>query len=259
MEEMRMKSKLLMVFMAAMLLAGWATGNAWGLFAEMHANYGTITVDGDPYEWQGVNLVDPEPLLIPGDEGQMGLSIHFAFNESYFYILVLETGNSLTEMEAPSIADYTNLTLNTGPWFYDGVSFWMDMDNNNDGKFDFNPWFGFSSVGQKGLMAARVNNVTDVLENRALLNAQCATSGTFAQHNRLIEARIAWADLQVWVDAEAGGHHETNFGCEPMIAENGFIQRFIGGTTVPSGDDAHSIDIHHCRFIPVELSFFAAE
>ena len=231
----------------------------------IHANIGHIEIDGDAGEWPSVNMYDPDPLVIPSGADQMGISMHFAWDGDFFYLLIRETGNAPEAMEAEAVSDYTTLTDDTAPWFYDGVAFWMDLDNSNDREFDFNLWLGFSSTGQTGLIAARVNNVPEVLENRTLQHAQSATAGSFVEHNRLIEARIKWTDLQAWVDPDrlptSGlGHMGYSFGCEPMIAENGYRkQRFIGGSTLPSGADENSIDITNCGFIPVELSSFTVD
>src|SRR5262245_14913603 len=92
----------------------------------VHANMGTPIIDGSATEWPSINQLDPDPLYLLAGAGQMGLSMHFAWDLEYFYMLIRETGDAPLAKEAPA-ADYTTLSPTGGPLNYDGVAFWMDL------------------------------------------------------------------------------------------------------------------------------------
>jgi hypothetical protein len=63
---------------------------------------------------------------------------------------------------------------------------------------DYQPWFGFSSSGRTDLIFGRLND-DSTMNLDGVQNARC-DRGTFAQHNRVIEIALPWADMAATVD-----------------------------------------------------------
>jgi hypothetical protein len=211
----------------------------------------TITVDGNASDW--ASLASGVMSLNTGGRGTLTCNVRFAWNSSYLYLLAQESSTDTTQTEAANGTVYEA----TGPWSFDTVAFFMDLDNSNDNEQaarDFNPWFGFSSAGRTDLRTARINDLAALSSTLPFAGASVATAGTFAGHNRTIEARISWADLASTVNTarQPGGNLLTavaagyRFGCEPCLVDDIYDrQSFIGGSqyTIPSGVDANSRDL----------------
>jgi len=195
-------------------------------------------------------------------DNNLGANIRYAWDYTNLYILVAENTSLVTstnEVEAPDEDSYE-----AGPWSFDGAGFWVDLSNTcgltNHGveivkaNADFQPWFGFSSASVPGLEFARANNST-TMDMAGLANARVFTSGTFAAHNRKIEAAIEWADIasDVATNQQPGGNIAAalapglKIGCEPLLINNYWNgQSFIGAGNQwnpPSGADTNSVDI----------------
>jgi hypothetical protein len=220
----------------------------------------TITVDGNASDWSttastAIHMTNANP---PGTDSPMQADLRFAWDLNYFYVLIQEGGTATTQNEAPGAAQYAVIGGSTGPWFYDGLSLWISLDVSSQSQaalYGFNPWLGFSSLGQTDLFCARVNQVIadsgTTLDTASLVGAAIATGGTFANHNRLIEARFKWSSLAGTVETTrqpAGGllasiHAGTLIGVQPLMIQKDYSgQYFLNGTggTAPSGWDAAS-------------------
>jgi hypothetical protein len=221
-----------------------------------------IKVDGNPDEWANVSSeVITMDTQGRGTNGTMAVDIKYAWDATNLYVLVKENTEQYAarlQQEASDGTSYQN-----GPWLVDTIAFWLDLDNDagtlRDGSIvsepnaDFQPWFGFSSSARTDLMYARVNNSGD-MNLDGLANARVATGGTFAQHNRVVEAAIAWADLAAAVDPsrQPGGDITKaiasgfTFGCEPLLIYNDYnAQAFVGPDQWNPGNgvDSYSRDI----------------
>jgi hypothetical protein len=242
------------------------------------AAHRTITVDGNASDWDPtasvpVHMTNANP---PGTDSPMQIDLRYAWDATYLYLLVQESGNATTQNEAPGAAQYAVVGPSTGPWYYDGISLWISFDVSNQSQaalYGFNPWLGFSSAGQTDLVCARINQVINdggaTLDATSLVGASVATGGTFANHNRVIEARFLWSSLAGAVDSArqpAGGLVSAvaagfSIGAQPlMIQKDSSGQYFLNGTggTPPSGWDASSRNILLSSVVPVELSGFEA-
>jgi mannose-6-phosphate isomerase-like protein (cupin superfamily) len=236
----------------------------------LRAPRAAITVDGSAADWAGLRA---DVLPITCGAGKLAAEIRYAWDQDHLYILIRETPGDTTREEAENAAGY----LDT-PSGYDGVSFFLDVDNWNapysiydnaplyieDDNADFNPWFGFSSTSRSDLFCARSNKYwthlagpdayrTYAYGNQEMLkHSAVATSGSQSGHSRVIEAAIRWSDIEAGVDAKRlrGGfpaiRSGLRIGCEPLLIDDGTgNQRFLNGdrTARPNGRDAHSRDI----------------
>ena len=216
-----------------------------------------ITIDGSVSDWAALTSTRMH-IDFAGSTtgGKLSADIRFAWDANFLYLLVQETTNPTTQTasnEAPN-----GILYNSGPYSFDGISFWVDLDNSNDnrsgnGVQDFNPWFGFSSAGGTDLLIARMNDSAS-LTAAPLTNAQFKAGGTFASHNRVIECKIKWTDLasNINTSRQPSGNllgaiaKGFSFGCDPLIIDNNYNkQTYIGGGhyTVPTGADANSRDV----------------
>ncbi len=229
----------------------------------VHAAYSpNILIDGKTNDWAdlpgGVITMDTQGR---GTNGTMAVDIQYAWDPTNLYLLITENTSKYTARLQQEAADGT--AYQAGPWSVDTIAFWLDLGNDagtlKDGSIvtepnaDFQPWFGFSSGARTDLMYARVNNSGN-MNMDGLANARVATGGAFAQHDRVIEVAIPWADMAGAVDPtrQPGGDLTKaitpgfTFGCEPLLIYYDYnSQAFIGPDqwNAPSGVDAYSIDI----------------
>ena len=224
---------------------------------------GKIHVDGQAGDWASL----PSDVVSMntqgrGTNGTLAVDIKYAWDYTNFFVLVKENTNQFVAtaaQEGTSASDYQ-----TQPWSRDTIAFWMDLDNNCgstngsggmvvENNADFQPWFGFSSTGRTDLMYARQDD-SGTMNLGGLANAQVATAGTFALHNRTIEIAMKWADIASSVDParQPGGDIATAiapgfiFGCEPLlICVDYNAQAFIGTNQWSPGNgiDSDSRDI----------------
>ena len=232
----------------------------------VNAPYANITIDGNPKVWAALPCsVVSMNTQGRGTNGTLAVDIKYAWDYTNLYVLCMENTNqyvATAAQEATSASDYQNQ-----PWLRDTIAFWMDLTNGcglPDGSgvqgevvtknnADFQPWFGFSSADRTDLIYARQDD-SGSMNLGGLANCQVATSGTFALHNRVVEAAIKWADIAASVDParQPGGNIATaigpgyTFGCEPLLIlvdYNG--QSFIGPNQWSPGNgiDIYSRDI----------------
>ncbi len=229
-----------------------------------------LAVDGNPADWadlgSGVITMDTQGR---GTNGAMAVDIQYAWDTNSLYILVTENTQKYTASAQQEGADAE--AYQSGPWSLDTIAFWIDLDNNagtvvdgvtiKEANADFQPWFGFSSSGRTDLIYARMNN-SDSLNLDALANAQVATGGTFAQHNRAIEVALRWADLAAAIDvSRQPGENLLSaiapgfvFGSEPLLIYYDYnSQAFLGPDqwNAPNGVDTNSVDIKLMAAVPV--------
>ena len=189
--------------------------------------------------------------------GKLAVDIQYAWNQDFLYLLVRENSNSTDSIqdEAPDAATYFDTGPN-GPWNFDSIAFWMDLDNSNDNEVqrDFQPWFGFSSTRRKDLVFSRINNNDREGRIEPFENALIATGGTFAKRSRVIEVALKWSDLAKTIDVQRQPngdivnaiHSGYTFGSEPLLVDNIWDgQAFLGPDqwVAPSGTDEYSRDI----------------
>ena len=119
----------------------------------LRAHRATITVDGGSADWSGLKA---DVLKIACGAAKLAAEIRYAWSQDYLYVLISETRGDTTRKEAEDADSYLKM-----PWDYDGISFFMDVDNRSlhveGDNADFNPWFGFSSKGRSDLFCARSN------------------------------------------------------------------------------------------------------
>ena len=237
------------------------------------APYATISVDGDPSDWDGLNCTtisqdsscvgythtfDPnDPDYPPTFHAELAHDIRFAWDDDYLYILVEQTAADYRAEEPNSFDAY-----NAAVWNFDAVSFNCDLDNSNDSSQfgDCMLNYAYSSTGRSDLYSYNRNgNGFGTQEPELIPNGSVATSGTQAASNRVIEAAIRWSDLASSVDTS----HQPDgdllaaigegfiFGCEPLIWDFGWHGSTyrncfpdVGGHyNPPSGGDEFSTDI----------------
>ncbi len=225
-------------------------------FAIIDADFASgITIDGDAGDW--ANLKSGGISMDTQGRGKLAVDIQYAWNQNYLYLLVRENSKSTDSVqdEAPNGTSYFD-TGSNGPWNFDSIGFWMDLDNSNDNEAqrDFQPWFGFSSAGRKDLVFSRINNSDREGRIEPFENALIATGGTFAKHSRIIEVALKWSDLAKTIDVQRQPngdlvnaiHNGYTFGSEPLLVDNIWDgQAFLGPDqwVAPSGTDEYSRDI----------------
>jgi len=221
----------------------------------------TITVDGNKSDWSGLKA---DVLEITCGAGKLSAEVRYAWNQDYLYILIHEKQGDTTRKEAEDAGSY----LNT-PSSYDGISFFIDVDNRPLSivydNSDFNPWFGFSSTGRSDLFCARSNKYWPHLSGQdayrtyesgnqeMLKNSTVATSGSQSDNSRVIEVAIRWSDIEANVEVKRlrGNNFPTikpglRIGSEPLLLDDeASNQRFLNGsrTARPNGRDTNSRDI----------------
>ena len=252
----------------------WSPGNGVDIYSrdirlvsgarQVAAAYGSkMTIDGQASDWAALpSTVVSMNTQGRGTNGTLAVDIRYAWNYTNFYVLVKENTNQFVATKAQEATDASD--YQTQPWLRDTIAFWMDLDNNNgmtnsnggiifENNADFQPWFGFSSAGRTDLIYARQND-SGSANLGGLANAQVATAGTFAQHNRSIEIAMKWADIAGSVDParQPGGDLASaiqpgfRFGCEPLLISVDYnAQAFIGPNQWAPGNgvDANSCDI----------------
>jgi hypothetical protein len=212
------------------------------------ADKSTIIVNGSASDWIG--LISESQSLQTYGRGNLTCDVTFAWDNYFLYILVQETPGDTTQQEASSSSAYAS-----DPWLFDGVAFWFDLDNSNDGEQlqDLNLWLGFSSAGLSGLTICRINN-TETLTPLPMQNGSTATSGSLSGNNRVIEASVKWSDIAATVESSRQPYGNIliaigsgyQFGCEPLLLDDDYDgQSFIGGSQFinPCGVDMNSRDI----------------
>jgi hypothetical protein len=227
----------------------------------------TITVDGTASSW---DLTASQPISVDTSalttaSLTMSSNIRAVWDANYLYILVQEGGSAQYALEAPTAAAYQ-----AAPYNFDGVALYLELNQTNYGATSTILWMGFNSSGLPGVWTSTINNTTSPYVQSDLANGAVTTSGKFAQHNRVIEAKLAWSDLAALNAAylPTGGLNSSTIvpglkiGCQPLIVDNNYnIQAFIGGTqwAPPSGYDTNSRTIQLSSTIPVTLSTFSFE
>jgi hypothetical protein len=210
------------------------------------ADWAVIDVDGNPADW--ADLKSEYINLDENCRGNLKCRVKFAWDKDYLYFLVEELPGDTTMTEANSPSKYAS-----GTWSFDGISFVIDVDNSNEWELigDFNPWYGFSSTGQKNLFFARSHNAREFSQDGFLLS-KAATTGSQANNSRVIEAAIKWKGIadNVSKSRQPGGDLTSavkpgfRFGCDPILVDDGWRgQSFVGGCAKPSGSDIKSRDI----------------
>ncbi len=231
-----------------------------------------LPVDANPAHWAGLGAssvyMDTRGFTngTPRPPGDLGVTMQYAWDYTNLYILVREDTNFVTAGSQQESLTETNYQAT--PYSFDSIAFWMDLNNTAGttingtlvvkGAGDFQPWFGFSSLGLTNLFYARANNNAN-MDLAGLANARIATSGNFNNHNRVIEVAIAWADVaaDVATNQQPGGKLLAavgpgyKFGSEPLLVYNNYnSQCFMGGTNnpgnpwnPPSGVDTNSVDV----------------
>ena len=204
-----------------------------------------LKVDGNPGDWAGLSsTVLTMDTQGRGAHGTMAVDIRYAWDATHLYLLVTEDTNKFTTKLKQEAANAD--AFQAGPWSVDSIGFWLDLDNDAgttvdgtvvvENNADFQPWFGFSSSGRTDLMYARVNN-SGSMNLDGLANAKVATSGTFAQHNRVIEVALQWADMAASADPsrQPGGDLTQaikagfTLGSEPLLVYYDYnSQSFLG-------------------------------
>jgi hypothetical protein len=208
------------------------------------ADRATIVVDGDPGDWA---KLDGESMnLNTGGRGKLEVTLRFAWDDQFLYALVKQTAKGEKVHEVSDAAAYAY-----APWDSDGV--WLHIDIAN-GRLP--------SVGDlilaMSLNSSRAANVFDAgalsVGGTDATQLRTATSGSADAGDRVIEARVPWAELARYATNERAPLAERlgpirsgfRFGCEPMLVEfNHTRQSFVGGAQYvrPNGRDANSRDI----------------
>jgi hypothetical protein len=233
-----------------------AAPTAAAAFAVIDADFASgITVDGEPGDWANLKsgIISMDTL----GRGKLAVDIQYAWNQDHLYLLVRENSSSTDSIqdEAPDAAAYFDIGPN-GPWNFDSIAFWMDLDNSNDNEAqrDFQPWFGFSSIGRKDLVFSRINNSDREGRMEPFENALIATGGAFAKHSRVLEIALKWSALAKAIDVQRQPNGDIvnaiqtgyTFGSEPLLVDNIWDgQAFLGPDqwVAPSGTDEYSRDI----------------
>jgi hypothetical protein len=207
----------------------------------------TVEVDGDPRDWESLACEAVEISTAPAN-GRMTCRIRYAWDGKGFYILAEEI------TVAPRPCEARNRTqFNSAPFSVDSLGLFLDLDNSNDAapQGDFNVWFGFSGQGSKDLLTGRSHKQEHFSPDLTARSA-AVTSVNRQTGLRVIEARVAWADMEHAVspfrrlagDLLKALRSGLRFGCEALLVENNWeTQCFVGGTAMPDGRDARSRDI----------------
>ncbi len=215
----------------------------------------TPTIDGDPSDWAGLTSAALHLDTSPRGKlrGKLRCTLRFAWDAEHLYVLAAETPGDATQREATNPVHYER-----SPWAFDGLMLFLDLDNVGERTphSDFNACLGFSSTRRRDLFSARTNRPDEFYRpsKRPLAGCRVATSGSFAKHNRAIEAAIRWRDIADHCYYSLPGGESLpravcpgfRFGCEPLLLDDGWKkQAFIGGAQHqrPSGRDVHSRDI----------------
>lgn len=202
------------------------------------ADRATIAVDGDAADWAGLKS-DPV-TLDTGGRGALEVSVRYAWDEQYLYVLAEQTAKGKRHREATDVAAYA-----AAPWEFDGVWLYVDLGNGRATTMgDFVAAVALSSAGAADLWHAPAQR--DQIRS--------ATSGNAEAGNRVVEARIPWKAIAHFA---SNGREEFarklapvgpgfRFGCEPMLVEfNHTSQSYIGGAQYrqPTGRDENSRDV----------------
>jgi hypothetical protein len=250
-------------FLNVLGLPGYSNTNSYARV--INAAYAPgLTIDGTGSAWTGLAsstlYMDTSANSTAGEN--LGVSIRYAWDYTNLYILVAENTRLYTETNVSETPDQP--TYQANPWDFDGIAFFMDLNNTCGLTFngitvskpngDFEPWFGFSSAGLDDIYYARANDTTTE-DLAGLTHALNFTSGNAVNHNRKIEAAIAWADIaaDVATNVQPGGNIASNLaaglkiGIEPLLVCSNYNgQSFIGAGNKynpPSGADTNSVDV----------------
>jgi hypothetical protein len=174
----------------------------------------------------------------------MECDVRFAWDDEFLYVLVQQTAAAARVHEAENVTRYSSAV-----WDFDGAWLYFDLGNRRLPSIgDFILSLAFNSN------AAQEVYYAPAAGDGKAARIHVATSGSAADGNRIIEARIAWAGLiqHAFNGSEALAKRfgaiqpGLRFGCEPLLMEyNHTGQSFIGGAqyTRPKGFDANSRDI----------------
>lgn len=202
------------------------------------ADRATITVDGDPGEWD--KLQSDKLHLNTSGLGKLEADLQFAWDDEFFYVLVQQTAKGEKVREASDLAAYTS-----APWEFDSIALHMDIGNGRIPTVsDVVLSLAFSSTGAKNVYNLPIDSA----------EVRTATSGSAEAGDRVIEARVPWSAMINYATNERAELAQRlgeigpgfRFGCEPLLAEFSHTrQSFIGGAQYekPTGRDANSRDV----------------
>jgi hypothetical protein len=135
-------------------------------------------------------------------------------------------------------------------WDYDSLGLFFDLANRNrlEELKDACLLVGFSSEQRSDLVGIRTPAFPSYRQADGQVRAVALRDA--ASGLRRIEASIPWRYLAGSVETDrmpkAIGTAGSRFGCEPLIADNGWRgQSFVGGSMfgTPKGSDANSTDL----------------
>src|SRR5207249_4562591 len=120
-----------------------------------------------------------------GGRGKLECDLRYAWDDRFLYVLVEQRAPAARVHEATDVPGYA-----AAPWDFDGVWLHLDLANGR-----------LPSIGDViWSMAFNSHKATDLFHAPALVgirsvDVHTATSGSAEKNDRVIEARIAWADL----------------------------------------------------------------
>jgi hypothetical protein len=210
----------------------------------INAEFANITVDGDPSEWRGLKS---EQIICKTSDNHLTLKIHFAWNKSYLYGLVLEKPGDQRITEPADTEEFVS-----APWNFDAVSLFIDIDNSNNSEpvGDFNLWLGLSKKTMENLFCARSHRPQPL--SREYIKNSRSVSKKLSEGLRVCEFALSWDDIEKNVNKSRlpDGTLKKNlidgfrFGCEPLVVDDSWrTQYFIGGQSHPTGACENSRDI----------------
>lgn len=206
--------------------------------------HGTITVDGNTEDWQGIDGDAIQHDLSGSGNGSLSATYRFAWDDNHLYGLIVSPLHASEPVEAASGHDYRTSSF----WMVDTVAFWMDLNNDGQPKHgDLALWLGFSSEPQAGLYGLRANG-------RLAMSAPSGveTIATRQGDSRIIEFALPWnVAMQLLEQKRWPGGGESaitkgfRMGCEPLLIDGGDGQAFLNNLAgpAPSGYDTYSIDL----------------
>ena len=196
--------------------------------------------------------------------GQMKAQLRFAWDERVLRIRVEENAGPGQPCESRQQAGYAAGEFDQS----DGVALWFDFDLDGTREHgDYTLWLGFSSQQRRDLWCCTVND--RVLSG---VYPEIAVSTTGQVGARTIEAVIAWAELERWLEERfqpeprlgSCGRPGFTFACQPLLVEGRGGRAFLNGRSnrrenetaavledqrersllpMPDGFDAHSLRV----------------
>jgi hypothetical protein len=203
----------------------------------VNADFGTITVDGNPADWAALDDSDVVDFNLAGlpihtHGGNLHVKYRMAWDNDYLYILIEEQPGDGEREEALQIGDpETEWSMDDGMGgdvYFDELALYFDFTNNRrpgtDTAISLWLFLGLASQGQTDLMMAWTNGGWGPHKPEAVANGQYAETGT-GLGNRVVEAKVKWSDLDNAIDAwrlpEGGLAAAIKpgyiFGCDPRL------------------------------------------